>query len=246
MTKQNIYDNEQFFNSYIKIRERENNHNDIIERPTMLELLPDVQGKTILDLGCGYGYLCRKLVELGASKIVGIDISTKMLEVAKKENSHKKIQYFNIDMENIESLSIKFDVVVSSLALQYVENYSKLVKDVYNLLKDKGYFLYSCEHPLTTAYYADKNRYTEDENGNRLHANVYDYSLENLRSENWFVDEVEKYHRTFSTLTNELLAAGFSLRKIVEPIADEKIISKYPKFRNNKIRPDFIFFKAQK
>ena len=53
--EKSIYDNEKFFNSYMEIREGENNHNDLIEQPTIKRLLPDLKGKTVLELGCGYG-----------------------------------------------------------------------------------------------------------------------------------------------------------------------------------------------
>ena len=51
MAKQNIFDNEVFFNEYRKLRERENNANNLFEIPAMISLLPDLNGKTILDLG---------------------------------------------------------------------------------------------------------------------------------------------------------------------------------------------------
>ena len=55
MTMQNIYDNEIFFNGYSKIRENENNANNIFEKPALFSLLPTLNNKSVLDLGCGYG-----------------------------------------------------------------------------------------------------------------------------------------------------------------------------------------------
>ena len=49
-------------------------------------LLPDLTGKSVIDLGCGYGENCREFARLGASTVVGVDISSKMLQVAEKEN----------------------------------------------------------------------------------------------------------------------------------------------------------------
>ena len=46
-------------------------------------MLPDFKGKRVLDLGCGYGWHCIYAMENGASSVVGVDISHKMLEVAK-------------------------------------------------------------------------------------------------------------------------------------------------------------------
>ena len=49
----------------------------------MRQVLPDFKDKRVLDLGCGYGWHCIYAAEKGASSVVGIDISRKMLEVAK-------------------------------------------------------------------------------------------------------------------------------------------------------------------
>lgn len=66
------------------MRESDTNYNDLLEQPAMRKLLPNLLGKSILDLGCGYGHNCIEFVEKGATKVVGIDISEKMLAVAKK------------------------------------------------------------------------------------------------------------------------------------------------------------------
>lgn len=55
MAKQNIYDNECFFEGYKKIRQNEINANILFEIPELFALLPDLNGKTILDMGCGFG-----------------------------------------------------------------------------------------------------------------------------------------------------------------------------------------------
>ena len=90
MAKQNIYDNEFFIEGYKNLRKNESNANVLFEIPALFSLLPDLNGLTILDLGCGFGEHCKGFIEKGAAKVVGIDISEKMLEVAKAENSDPK------------------------------------------------------------------------------------------------------------------------------------------------------------
>jgi len=55
--KQNIYDNETFNKEYDKMRNDNKgmSANDVIEIPIFRKLLPDLNDKNILDLGCGYG-----------------------------------------------------------------------------------------------------------------------------------------------------------------------------------------------
>ena len=96
MAQQNIYDDEIFFEGYKKIRDNKINANNLFEIPTLFSMLPDLKNKRILDLGCGFGEHCKRFIECGAKKVVGIDISEKMLEVARNENSDPNIIYINM------------------------------------------------------------------------------------------------------------------------------------------------------
>jgi 2-polyprenyl-3-methyl-5-hydroxy-6-metoxy-1,4-benzoquinol methylase len=115
MEQNNLFDNDEFFRSYKELRERKVNCNVLIEQPAMKELLPDLKGKDVLDLGCGYGCNCRDFIVKGAKSVTGIDISKKMLDVAKTENNLPGIRYLNMDMNDISGIDGKFDLVYSSL-----------------------------------------------------------------------------------------------------------------------------------
>lgn len=133
MAKQNIFDNEVFYEGYKGIRNQKVNANNLFEIPALFSLLPKMEGKKVLDLGCGYGEHCKMFVESGAEWVTGIDISEKMLDVARKENSDTHIEYINMPMEDIDSLvkdEKKYDLVVSSLAFHYVEDYEGVVKKI--------------------------------------------------------------------------------------------------------------------
>ena len=142
-------------------------------------------------MGCGFGEHCKKFIEYGAEKVVGIDISEKMLEVAMAENSGAKIRYINMPMEEIVRLQEKYDVVISSLAFHYVEDFEGVVRNVYNLLDENGVFIFSQENPLCTCH-SGGNRWTRDEDGNKLHLNLADYGIEGERESVWFIDNVKK------------------------------------------------------
>ncbi len=245
MAKQNIYDNETFFDGYKKLRERKNNANILFEIPALFSLIPDLTGKSVLDLGCGFGEHCKRFVEKGAAKVIGIDISEKMLEVAKKENADPKITYLNIPMEDIGTIDEKFDVVISSLALHYVEDFSGVVKNVYNLLKDGGFFIFSQEHPLNTCH-SGGDRWTRDKDGNKLYLNLKNYGIEGERESVWFVDNVKKYHRTFSTVINTLIAGGFAVEKLIEPLPTAEILKEHPDQEDLFHKPDFLLVKVKK
>jgi len=245
MAKQNIYDNEEFFNGYSQIRNKENNANNVFEKPALFSLLPDLKDKTILDLGCGYGENCIEFIKKGSRKVIGIDISKKMLEVAKMKNCDPKIEYKNIPMEEIGNLKKKFDIVVSSLAIHYIEDYSGLIKNVYKLLNKNGLLVFSQENPLNTCFTTGK-RWTRDENGKKIFANISNYGIDGERESTWFIDNVKKYHRTFSTIMNTLIEKGFEVQKIIEPVPTKEILKKYPEYKDLFHKPDFLLVKAVK
>ena len=245
MAKQNIYDNEIFFAGYKKIRENEGNANNLFEIPVLFSLLPDLTGKRVLDLGCGFGEHCRKFVECGAEKVVGIDISEKMLEVARMENADPKITYINMPMEDIAGLQEKFDVVISSLAFHYVEDFEGVIRNIYGLLEKNGVLVFSQEHPINTCH-SGGNRWTRDAKGNKLYLNLANYGVEGERESVWFVDNVMKYHRTFSTITNTLTDAGFIIEKMIEPMPTEELLERYPDYGDLFHKPDFLLIRSRK
>ncbi|MBQ7905080.1 MAG: methyltransferase domain-containing protein [Spirochaetaceae bacterium] len=245
MAQQNIYDNEIFFAGYKKIRENQVNANNLFEIPALFSMMPNLKDKTILDLGCGFGEHCKGFVERGAKKVIGIDISEKMLEIAKQENADSKITYINMPMENIFELTEKFDIVISSLAFHYVEDFAGVVKNVYNLLNENGAFIFSQENPLCTCH-SGGQRWTKDENGNKLYLNLSNYGIEGERESTWFVDDVKKYHRTFSSIINTLIETGFKIEKLIEPLPTEDLLKKYPDYKDLFHKPDFLLVKCTK
>ena len=245
MARQNIYDNDVFFSGYSEIRQREYNANNLFETPTLFALPDDVRGKAILDLGCGCGDHCVSFAALGADRVVGVDISSKMLAAAEAENSLPGITYINMAIEDIGRLSDSFDLVVSSLALHYVEDFVGVCGNVFSLLKPDGLFVFSQEHPLSTCF-SRGSRWTKDEQGRKLFANIADYSIDGERQSTWFVDGVQKYHRSFSSIINTLIESGFAVERLSEPVPDVETMKEHPEFADLSHKPDFLVVRARK
>ena len=245
MAQQNIFDDEVFFTGYRKIRKTDGNANDLFEIPALLSLLPDLRGLRVLDLGCGFGEHCREFVRLGAEKVVGIDISEKMLAVAREEHADPRITYVHMPMEELDRLDEQFDVAVSSLAFHYVEDFTGVIRCIHALLPPGGTLVFSQENPLCTCH-SGGNRWTRDENGHKLYLNLADYGREGERETAWFVDSVIKYHRMFSTIVNTLIDAGFSIERMLEPEPTEELLKQYPAHEDLFHKPDFLLLKAKK
>lgn len=249
--KQSIFDNDTFFAHYQALRTEKGNYNECLEQPAMRKLLPEIVGKRILDLGCGCGHNCEEFAARHAACVVGVDLSEKMLAVAKQAQTQdprfcKTITYHAMDMTEIASLGQTFDLLYSSLAFHYVENFPAFAKTLFACTAPGGYLLFSQEHPLTTATIGGKQHYNYDEMGNPVSFTFSDYGASGKRSTFWFVDGVEKYHRTFSEIITALAQAGYHIEQVVEPKPEAEALRLNPKLGKERIRPMFLIVKARK
>lgn len=227
------------------MREGKINANELLEIPNIKKMLPNLEGKTILDIGCGEGGMSRYFVKKGASKVVAFDISTNMINEAKKHNC-KNIEYMVLSMEDLSKIRTKFDIVFSSLAFHYVKDFGKLMNDISNLLKIGGFLIFSQEHPivLSTILKEDMKKYTEI--GDKRYFYLSDYNNQSKRLVNWNVKGVVKYHRNFETIINTIVNSNMKIIEIKEPVASKRAIALVPKYVYQKDRPFFLFVKAQK
>jgi SAM-dependent methyltransferase len=206
-----------FFASYEKLRRVAIGLNEVLEQPALRSMLPaSLEGMRILDLGCGFGDFARKPRREGARAVVGIDISLRMLECAIALTSDPAITYRHSSIEQFELEDDPFDVVGSSLALHYVEDYCGAVRRIARVFKAGGRLAFSVEHPMCTAL--PQQQWIKDAGGNPLYWPVDDYHVEGKRETRWFIDGVVKYHRTVETYVTTLISAGFSLHSLTEPV----------------------------
>lgn len=242
---QNIFDNDVFFAGYRKLRQGKN-YNDLLEQPSMQKLLPDVRGKTVLDIGCGYGHNCLAFAQSGATRVLGLDISEKMLAVAQCESTHPHIEYRRMDMSELSTLTERFDLVYSSLAFHYAEDFSKLMGDIARLLNPGGHLLYSQEHPLVTATIGAQSHYNFDADKNAVSYTFSDYGKAGQRVGTWFVDGVINYHRPMGQILSTLAHAALVIEDVVEPLPEEWAIAQHPGLEKERIKPTFLIIRAQK
>lgn len=218
----NIYDNEEFFNSYSQMDRSQKGLQGAGEWQTLQKLLPDFKGKTVLDLGCGYGWHCIYAAEHGAKAVTGVDISEKMLEVARQQTPYDNVTYVRESIEEASFEVDQFDVVISSLAFHYIPSFEAVAKNVHAYLKDGGQFIFSVEHPVFTAYGSQDWYY--DDQGKILHFPVDNYFYEGERTAHFLGSEVTKYHKTLTTYLDGLLTNGFVIHRLVEPTPPESML----------------------
>ncbi|WP_446050189.1 bifunctional demethylmenaquinone methyltransferase/2-methoxy-6-polyprenyl-1,4-benzoquinol methylase UbiE [Zobellia laminariae] len=118
---------------------------DIKWRKRVVAILTAKQPKNILDIATGTGDLAINLVETGAKKIVGLDISPGMLEVGKKKITHKKldntIEMIVGDSENLPFEANSFDAITVAFGVRNFETLEKGLDEIYRVLAPGGTFV---------------------------------------------------------------------------------------------------------
>ncbi|MGA6972783.1 MAG: class I SAM-dependent methyltransferase [Candidatus Binatus sp.] len=240
--KQNIYDDQKFFEGYSQLRRHESGLNAAVDQPAMRALLPPLANKRVLDLGCGFGKMCRYAIDQGAASVVGADISARMLAKAREDTADARISYVQSALEDLAFAPASFDLVVSSLALHYVEHFDLVCANVKSWLVGGGAFVFSVEHPMVTAFPVGSYL---DLKGEKLHWPVDNYKHEGIRHTKWFVDDVIKYHRSVETYVNTLIDKGFTIVRLVEPVATAEAIRERPELGEESRRPTFMMMSAR-
>jgi SAM-dependent methyltransferase len=240
---QNVYDDQSFFSGYQQMERFGSGWDKAMEQPSFLALLPDVLGQRVLDLGCGVGQLALHLAQQGAAEVIGVDVSARMLGLARSERTYPRVTYQLQAIEEVEFSPERFELVVSSLAFHYVQDYASLVRRIAAWLVPGGTLAFSTEHPIYTAR-LPTNGWVVNEQGQRTGWVIDDYSDEGVREENWFVEGVRKYHRPMSTLLNNLIDAGLRIDRVMEPAPGEERLRDHPQDVDERRRPMFLLIRA--
>lgn len=240
---QNIYDNQAFFDGYAQLSRSVNGLDGAPEWPTIRSILPDLQGKRVVDLGCGYGWFCRSARDQGAVSVLGLDVSEKMLGKAQSMTQDAGIEYRQQDLEQLQLPQASFDIAYSSLTLHYIEDLARLFATVYQALAAGGQFIFTAEHPIYTA--PQHQGWWVDQNGQKSWP-VNGYQQEGQRISNWLADGVIKQHRTLGSYVNLLNRQGFVISYLNEWGPSAQQIAENPALDEEKERPMIFILAAHK
>lgn len=240
---QNIYDNPDFFAGYSQLPRQVEGLDGAPEWPAILALLPDLTGRRVADLGCGFGWASRWFHNQGAASVLGLDLSQNMIERARTDTEDAGIEYQIADLETLELPEAAFDLVYSALTFHYVRDLERLIRMIHTALAPGGDLVFTIEHPIFMA--AAHPHWTLDEDGRKMWP-VNGYSLEGERRTDWFAKGVLKHHRTLATTINTLIGAGFELRRMEEFAPTVKQIAEVPDLAEELERPMMVLISAHK
>ena len=227
------------FESYQKMAEYyykkvdEKPFNAYYERPGLIELIPDVEGKSVLDAGCAAGWFTQWLIEHGAD-VTAVDFSPNMIEMTRKRVDDKAniIQAdLNEPLDFLEDASL--DIIISSLTLHYLKDWDRVMKEFNRILVDEGKLVFSVHHPFMDYSYFD----------------VDDYFKIKLLKDRWGEPEIEVefYRRPLSEIIRPVTKNGFVIEKITEPMPTEMFKKEFPEaYERLTKNPQFLFVRAEK
>lgn len=199
-----------------------NLRSDILVSDRTLKLLGDVQGKNILDIGCGNGKFARKLAQ-GGAKVFAIDIVPEQIEFAKKIESENNqgINYFVGNIQELNKIIFpieKFDIVISLMTHLYLseKDFINSFKIISEKLDNGGRFIYGNINPTRIVLYENKN-YFESQ--------LLKAKFPTLNGK---IFSTEFYHHPMDIVINSIINAGLNIKQIYEPRPDNTEINKYP------------------
>ncbi len=207
-----------------------------------LHLLPNVSGKTVLELGCGSGHIGIALAKRGA-QVIGVDISSAQLQIAqqKAQEHGVTVQHIESAIETFDFTSIApVDLVISVCALQYVSDLPRVFAHIYTALTPSGVFVFSTNDPV---FFSVAARFLWDDPEPQQ---AYFYN----GSETWKWEDGDDYSFTtyrhpIDFYINTLTTVGFSIERVHElPIHHAVITTEEERFEQ--LYPRLMVFKCLK
>jgi SAM-dependent methyltransferase len=207
-------------------------YNALYERPAVIELLGDVSGKRVVDVGCGSGPLSQWLVESGAS-VVGFDVSSALVRLAEARGLSGASFHVADLAEPLLFLSdASFDVAVGSLVLHYLRDWAAPLRELHRVLVPGGTLVLSTHHPAQDIDLSPASNYF----GVELLHDRWDLGGK--------VFDVHFWRRPLGAMFSAFADAGFTVDELREPMPVEECRTRFPDtWEALTTKPAFVFFK---
>jgi SAM-dependent methyltransferase len=177
-------------------------------------LLGDVSGKDVLEVGCGAAQGARWLVSAGA-RVTGFDISMAQLQQSRRLDERTGIRVERLVQADAQALpfqSSAYDVVVSAFgAIPFVADSAGVMRELARVLRPGGRLVFSVTHPVRWAFPDDPGP-----GGLVVQQSYFDRTPYVEVADDGTASYVE-HHRTVGDRVRELVAAGLVLVDLIEP-----------------------------
>jgi len=227
--------------------------------PLMFNLIGGFKDKTIIELGCGNGYLAPKLLEQRPKQIIMTDISKYNLQYAAEKCRDPRVSF--LEQDATEAWRIEpaaADIVYSNMMLNEIENIKTPIREAFRVLKDGGELVFSVTHPAWDLFmYAQEKAGQPSDKIKELGGyfkrgfakylmggdNKANPKLKNKYSKAF---EVEHYQRPVADYFSQLVKAGFTVKQLLEPEATAELLQEAPRFNDHTDHPIGLIFYCTK
>jgi ubiquinone/menaquinone biosynthesis C-methylase UbiE len=222
-----------------------------IEKPAILELMGNIEGKKIVCIGCGDGEEANMFYKRGA-EVVGFDMSEELIKIAKSK--YPDIEFYIGDAESF-SIDKKFDIAYAGFVLHYLPGYKDFLFNTSKLLKENGELIFSIIHPIKRALGIEEfngRRYKvlgssklEDGSNQEVYGDYLNSREVNIK----FGDDFESvnYHMTIGDQIRDILSSSFELIDFVEPKPIDRAKEDYPAKYNTDCKiPEVLIYHLRK
>lgn len=233
-------------------------YRDGLNTPAFLDMLPEVNGLSGLDVGCGEGHNTRLVAERGA-RMTGIDISGNFVRHAMEEEASEPlgIRYERASAVEIPFEDAGFDFAVAFMSLMDMPDLEGVLAEVFRILRPGGFLQFSIEHPCFTTPH---RRTLRDEHGRAYAREVGGYFREkDGEVQEWIFSaappeereelrhfRVPRFTRTLSRWLNLLIEAGFVLERFGEPYPSDEAVRQHPGLEGARVFAYFLHVRARK
>ncbi|WP_326646982.1 class I SAM-dependent methyltransferase [Streptosporangium sp. NBC_01755] len=187
-------------------------YNALYDRPTVLDLIGDVDGRRVLDAGCGPGLYLTELIARGADAI-GFDQSADMVRHARRRlGPAVPVRRHDLD-EPLDWLpDATIDLILATLVIHYVHDRVAALRELHRVLRPQGRLVLSTSHPAAD-WLADGGSYFD--------ARHVD--------ETWSCGLLHRYWRQpLQYWVEEFTAADFTIEHLVEHRPVPEMAHRYP------------------
>jgi len=233
-------------------------YRDSLNTPAFLALLPEIGGRSGLDIGCGEGHNTRLLAARGA-RMAGVDIAPTFIECAREEEREHPlgIKYLLGSAQDLPFAAERFDFVTAFMSLMDMPGLGEALREAWRVLRSGGFLQFSIMHPC---FYPPHRRQLRDERGepyafelgryfDRIDGEIDRWTFsaappETRRAYDPF--EIPRFHRTLSEWLNAVVDAGFTIERIAEPRADEETARRVPRIADTRIVAYYLHVRCRK
>ncbi|HVA19514.1 MAG TPA: class I SAM-dependent methyltransferase [Solirubrobacteraceae bacterium] len=193
--------------------------------PSLLGMLGDVEGGSVLDVGCGLGSATAQIAQSAAS-VVGVDLSPRQISLAREHHAAPNVRYLCGRLEDLvdDLPRASFDAVAANMTLMDVLDLDGFLTSATTALKPWGRLAFTITHPCFWPRYWGYDS-----------APWFDYSQEIAIRAPFQISlnrssklETTHVHRPLSTYVRSAQRAGLRLACLTEPMPDEQTAARYP------------------